>query len=236
MIGRIDIITPFPDMVAGVLKTSILGRAVTKGLMDFRLYNLYEFADPPHYKIDDAPYGGGAGMIMKPEPVFKAFRQCTADSEALQRRVIFPSPDGRAYEQADAVELLKSDQLVFICGHYKGIDQRVRDELVTDEFSAGDFVMTGGELPALMIVDSVVRLIPGVLNTIESAETDSFSNELLDSPHYTRPREYEGLAVPEVLVSGHHGEIEAWQQAQREAKTRDRRPDIWQEYLAKKRR
>jgi tRNA (guanine37-N1)-methyltransferase len=236
LIGRIDIITPFPDMVAGVLKTSILGRAATKGLMDFRLHNLYEFADPPHYKIDDAPFGGGAGMIMKPEPVFRAFKQCTADGEALQRRVIFPSPDGRAYEQTDAVDLLKSDQLVFICGHYKGIDQRVRDELVTDEFSAGDFVLTGGELPALMIVDSVVRLIPGVLNTIESAETDSFSNELLDSPHYTRPRDYEDLTVPEVLVSGHHGEIEAWQQAQREAKTRDRRPDIWQEYLAKKRR
>ena len=213
-----------------------MGRAATKGLMEFRFHNLYDFADPPHNKIDDAPFGGGSGMIMKPEPVFRAFMHCTADVEAAQRRVIFPSPDGRAYKQTDAVELLQSDHLVFICGHYKGIDQRVRDEIVTDEYSAGDFVLTGGELPALMIIDSVVRLIPGVLNTIESAETDSFSNELLDSPHYTRPREFEGLAVPEVLLSGHHGEIEAWQQAEREAKTRERRPDIWQEFLAKKRR
>ncbi len=233
---RIDILTPFPQLVEAVVSTSILGRAADKALVSYHLHNLFEFADAPHNKIDDEPYGGGAGMIMKPEPVFRAFDRVVeaaqSDSPPL---VIFPAPDGQPFAQADAHELACAEHLVFICGHYKGVDQRVRDRLATREYSIGDFVVTGGELPALLILDAVVRLLPGVITTSESAQTDSFSppvGGLLDGPHYTRPREYRGMTVPDILLSGDHGAIAQWRLERRRERTRERRPDLWEKVTA----
>lgn len=233
MILRIDILTPFPQVVEAVVGSSILGRAASKGLVAYRLHNLFDHADPPHHRIDDEPFGGGAGMILKPEPVFRAYDAALKEAgSADEPAVVFPTPDGEPFTQRVAAQLAERDHLLFICGHYKGIDQRIRDRLVTHEYSVGDFVVTGGELPALLMVDAVIRLRPGVLNSLESAETDSFSSSLLDGPHYTRPRKYRGLDVPGVLLSGDHGAIAQWRQEQRERQTRERRPDIWQKFLA----
>ncbi|UCH11729.1 MAG: tRNA (guanosine(37)-N1)-methyltransferase TrmD [Fidelibacterota bacterium] len=229
---RVDIITPFPPLVEAVVETSILGRAAAKEVVTYHVHNLFEYTDPPHHKIDDEPYGGGVGMIMKPEPVFRAFDTIRETAEEdWTPRVIFPTPDGQPFTQAEAKELATHEHLIFICGHYKGIDQRVRDHLVTDEYSIGDYVVTGGELPALLILDAVVRLQEGVLTTSESAESDSFSAELLDGPHYTRPREYRGMTVPDILLSGHHGEISDWRQERRRDQTRNRRPDLWKKLM-----
>ena len=227
---KLAILTPFPEMVAAVVATSILGRAAD-GVVKYRIVNLFDYADPPHNKIDDEPYGGGAGMILKPEPIFRAF-DAVAESDGKPARVIFPTPDGAPFTQRHAEDLARAEHLMIISGHYKGVDQRVRDALVTDEYSIGDFVLTGGELPALMMIDAVVRLREGALNSSESARTDSFSTGLLDGPHYTRPREFRGQAVPEVLISGDHEKIAAWRQERREANTRERRPDIWAQYQA----
>ena len=233
MILRVDILTPFPQVVEAVVGSSILGRAASKGLVTYRLHNLFDHADPPHHRIDDEPFGGGAGMILKPEPVFRAYDAALKEAGSGDApAVVFPTPDGEPFTQRAAAQLAERDHLLFICGHYKGIDQRIRDRLVTHEYSVGDFVVTGGELPALLMVDAVIRLRPGVLNSLESAETDSFSSSLLDGPHYTRPRKYRGLDVPGVLLSGDHGAIAQWRQEQRERQTRERRPDIWQKFLA----
>ncbi len=230
---RIDILTPFPALVEAVVSTSILGRAVESGSVSFHVHNLFEFADAPHHRIDDEPFGGGAGMILRPEPVFRAYDQVLAEcGPGAEPRVVFPAPDGKAFGQPDAAELAACEHLVFICGHYKGVDQRVRDSVVTDEYSIGDFVVTGGELPALLMLDAVVRLQEGALHDPESADTDSFSSTLLDGPHYTRPREFRGLKVPEVLLSGDHGKIAAWREKQRMARTRERRPDLWERFKA----
>lgn len=233
MILRVDILTPFPQVAEAVVGSSILGRAASKGLVTYRLHNLFDHADPPHHRIDDEPFGGGAGMILKPEPVFRAYDAALKEAGSGDApAVVFPTPDGEPFTQGAAAQLAERDHLLFICGHYKGIDQRIRDRLVTHEYSVGDFVVTGGELPALLMVDAVIRLRPGVLNSLESAETDSFSSSLLDGPHYTRPRKYRGLDVPGVLLSGDHGAIAQWRQEQRERQTRERRPDIWQKFLA----
>lgn len=229
---NIHIITPFPEMISAVISTSILGRATDKGIVTYQLWNLFEFADPPHHRIDDEPYGGGVGMIMKPEPIFRAHDEIQkAIGKDTSIRVIFPTPDGRQFEQQAAAELSQEEQLVFVCGHYKGIDQRVRDYIITDEFSVGDFIVTGGELPALLMLDAIVRLQEGVLSDLESAATDSFSSDLLDGPHYTRPKEYRGWQVPDILLSGNHGEIASWRLNQRREQTRTRRPDLWEDYL-----
>lgn len=228
---RVDILTPFPDMVLAAVSTSILGRAAEKGIVSYHTYGLYEYADPPHFKIDDVPFGGGVGMILKPEPIYRAFDKVMEDATSTPR-VIFPTPDGQPFDQGIAEDLSKENHLVFIAGHYKGTDQRVRDNLVTDEYSIGDFVVTGGELPALLIIDAVVRLREGVMGKIESAETDSFSHSLLDGPHYTRPREFRGEGTPEVLLSGDHGAIAKWRLDKREEQTKSRRPDLWEKYLA----
>ncbi|MFC1484051.1 tRNA (guanosine(37)-N1)-methyltransferase TrmD [Candidatus Neomarinimicrobiota bacterium] len=229
---RIHIITPFPDMISAVISTSILGRAEEKGIVTYQLWNLFEYADAPHNKIDDEPYGGGVGMILKPEPFFRAYDQIEKEmGDDTSLRVIFPTPDGKPFNQDDASELAMAKQLVFICGHYKGIDQRVRDHMVTDEYSVGDFIVTGGELPALLMLDGIVRLQEGVLNDMESAVTDSFSSILLDGPHYTRPREYQGWHVPDILLSGNHGEIASWRLEKRQEQTRTRRPDLWEHYM-----
>ena len=223
---KVTILSPFPQMVEAVISTSILGRAAG-GVVDYKVVNLFDYTDPPHNKIDDGPFGGGAGMILKPEPVFRV-----VEAAGKPDRVIFPTPDGVPFVQADAQDLAQAKHLFVISGHYKGMDQRVRDQLVTDEYSIGDFVLTGGELPALMMVDAVVRLRDGALNTQASAATDSFSADLLDGPHYTRPREYRGMAVPAVLLSGDHGKIAAWRHARREETTKNRRPEIWARYRA----
>jgi len=224
-------LTPFPDMIYSVISESILGRADTKERVRFYIKNLFDFADPPHHRIDDYPFGGGAGMILKPEPVFRAFDEVIKELPAnLKPRVIFPTPDGIGFNHNTAMDLVKSESIIFINGHYKGIDQRIRDELVTDEISIGDYVLTGGALPSLVIIDALVRLIPGVLNSYESAESDSFSHPLLDCPHYTRPASYRGFNSPSVLLSGNHKEIDDWKYSKRQQKTRDRRPDLWEIY------
>ena len=228
---QVFLITPFPDMVRAVISASIMGRSENKKLVKFHIKNLFDFGDPPHYRIDDYPFGGGAGMVLKPEPVFRAFDQVMDELLSHAKpRVVFPTPDGEVFSHEKAMEFSNSENLVFINGHYKGIDQRIRDELVTDEVSIGDYVLTGGELPALIILDAVIRLIPGVLNSSESAETDSFADILLDCPHYTRPESYRGLDSPSVLLSGNHKEIENWKANKRKEKTRDRRPDLWDKY------
>ncbi|MBC8214575.1 MAG: tRNA (guanosine(37)-N1)-methyltransferase TrmD [Candidatus Marinimicrobia bacterium] len=218
-------------MVEAVVDESILGRANAKSFVNYLIYDLFNFADPPHYRIDDYPFGGGSGMIMKPEPVFRAYKKAVGDQQNSSLRVIFPTPDGEVLTHKKALELSKCSELMFINGHYKGIDQRIRDVLVTDEISIGDYVLTGGELPTLVILDAIIRLIPGVLNTYESAETDSFASGLLDGPHFTRPEEFEGMKVPEVLLSGHHKKIADWKLDQQKEKTKLRRTDLFRKYL-----
>lgn len=224
---EIHFISPFDKIAQVTLNESILGRANRNGIVNYHFYNLYDFADPPHHSIDDSPFGGGVGMILKPEPIFRIIDKIIDEnSDRNKYRFLFPTPDGKVFNQRIAKELSLEENLIFISGHYKGLDQRVRDEFVTDEISIGDYVLTGGDLPSLVIIDSIVRLIPGVIGKIESAETDSFTNPLLDYPHYTRPENFRGLKVPEVLLSGHHGKIENWRQEKRFEKTKTRRPDL----------
>ena len=218
-------------MVQSVVSESILGRAEKKELVQFHTKNLFDFADPPHRRIDDYPFGGGVGMVLKPEPVFRAFDAVIEElPENSDTRVVFPTPDGKVFDHDSAIDLGRGKNLIFINGHYKGVDQRIRDELVTDEISIGDYVLTGGELPSLIIVDAIVRLIPGVLNSYESAETDSFAGMLLDCPHYTRPETFREMESPPVLLSGNHKKIENWKKKQSEEKTQIRRPDLWEKY------
>ena len=228
---QVYFLTPFPEMVKSVVSESILGRAEKKELVQFHTKNLFDFADPPHRRIDDYPFGGGVGMVLKPEPVFRAFdvvtEELTINSDT---RVVFPTPDGKVFDHDSAIDLGRCQNLIFINGHYKGVDQRIRDELVTDEISIGDYVLTGGELPSLIILDAIVRLIPGVLNSYESAETDSFAGMLLDCPHYTRPETFREMESPPVLLSGNHKEIENWKKKKSEEKTQIRRPDLWEKY------
>ena len=224
-------LTPFPDMVRAVISESILGRSEKKERIKFHIKNLFDFSDPPHHRIDDYPFGGGAGMILKPEPVFRAYDRVLEElPENSKVRVIFPTPDGTLFSHEKAAQLSQCENLIFISGHYKGIDQRIRDEIITDEVSIGDYVLTGGELPSLIILDAAVRLIPGVLNSYESADTDSFAEKLLDCPHYTRPELYREMESPEVLLSGNHNKIKDWKWEQREEKTKTRRPDLWEKY------
>ncbi len=229
----IYILTPFPDLIDAITKNSILGRAAKKEIVLFEILNLFDFADPPHHKIDDYPFGGGKGMILKPEPIFRAIESIKKNNLNKDFRIVFPTPDGKQFNQEKAIELSENENIIFICGHYKGIDERIRQQLITDEISIGDYIVTGGELPAMIILDSVVRLIPGVLNTYESAATDSFMSDLLDHPHYTRPEEYRSLKVPQILLSGNHGKIDEWKIQKREEKTKNIRQDLWEKYLKK---
>jgi tRNA (guanine37-N1)-methyltransferase len=221
---RIDIVTGLPKLLESPLQESILRRAQEKGKAEIVVHDLRQFAHDKHKTIDDTPYGGGAGMVLKPEPIFECVESLTA-----QRRydeVILLAPAGERFAQKLANELSLKENLILICGHYKGVDERVRKGLVTREISIGDYVLTGGELAAAAVVDAVVRLIPGVLNDSESALTDSFQDGLLGSPEYTRPAEYRGMKVPEVLLSGDHAEIEEWREQQRFARTHARREDL----------
>ena len=228
---QIFIITPFPAIPEAVIGESILRRASEKEIVDYNMIDLREFTEGKHRQIDDYPFGGGTGMVMLAEPILKAMdrvRELYNGDKGL--RVVFPSPQAKILSQETSRNLSEADGIVFICGHYKGIDERVRETVVTDEISIGDYVVTGGELPAMVILDSVVRLIPGVLGDEESANTDSFTHDLLDHPHYTRPEEVKGLKVPEVLMSGHHANVDAWRQEQRELRTKKNRPDLWEHY------
>ncbi|WP_271401181.1 tRNA (guanosine(37)-N1)-methyltransferase TrmD [Salinicoccus roseus] len=218
---NIHYLTLFPEMYEGVLATSILGRAKEKGIVDYHTVNFRDYSGNKHNKVDDYPYGGGAGMVLKPEPVFNAME--TMDLE--KPRVILMCPQGRRFDQKMAEELSREDDIVFICGHYEGYDERIRT-LVTDEVSIGDYVLTGGELASMTMTDAIVRLIPGVLSREESHQEDSFSTGLLEHPHYTRPREYRGMEVPEVLLNGNHKLIEEWRREESLKRTRERRPDL----------
>ncbi len=231
---RFYFLSAFPGIVNSIVSESILARAEKKKIVKYFTKNLFDFSDPPHNRIDDYPFGGGSGMILKPEPVFKAFDEVQSEIlDESSQRIIFPTPDGRLFNHEIAEDLANSEVLIFINGHYKGIDQRIRDELVTDEISIGDYVLTGGELPSMVILDAIVRLIPGVLNNYESAELDSFNYPLLDCPHYTRPEFYRGVKTPPILLSGNHKIIEDWKISKREEKTKTRRPDLWDKYKQK---
>jgi len=221
---RIDVVTGFPKLVEGPLNESILKRARDKGLAEIVVHDLREYTADRHRTIDDTPYGGGAGMILKPEPVFACVE--TLQRERRYDEVIYLSADGERLSQQSANRLSLNTAVILICGHYKGIDERIRRALVTREISIGDYVLTGGELPALVLIDAVVRLIPGVLNDGESLLTDSFQDGLLDAPSYTRPVEFRGMKVPDVLLSGNHEEIAAWRAAQRQQRTDERRKDL----------
>jgi tRNA (guanine37-N1)-methyltransferase len=229
---RIDVITIFPNIIENPLNESILKQARKRINLDMAIVDLRDFSDDKHRAVDDTPYGGGAGMILKPEPLFEALESIFDQTGTRGiARVILPTPQGQLFNQQVAQNLSESEHLVFICGHYKAIDQRVIDFWVTDEISVGDFVLSGGEIPALLMIDALVRLIPGVLGDIDSARTDSFQNNLLDCPYYTRPEVFRGIKVPDILLSGHHEKIEEWRQNQKIERTRSRRPDLYRKFL-----
>jgi len=225
----IDIIAALPDIVREPLNHSILKRAVSSNLAEFRVHDLRQFSTGPQRQIDDYPYGGGAGMILKPEPIFACIESLKNEAEQAGQtidEIIYLTPDGDLFDQRMANELSLKKRLVLLAGHYKGVDQRVRDQLITREISIGDYVLSGGELPALVLVDAVVRLLPGVLGDASSALTDSFQDALLDAPSYTRPALFRDLEVPSVLRSGDHKAISTWREAERIKKTSQRRPDL----------
>ncbi|WCF10251.1 tRNA (guanosine(37)-N1)-methyltransferase TrmD [Paenibacillus thiaminolyticus] len=261
---RIDVLTIFPEMCEGVFRSSILGKAQEKGLVTLNAVNFRDYSENKHQTVDDYPYGGGGGMVLKPEPIFAAVEAMIAQQAEAERtqlreeghtpaaddsdvpnvpnstdglngpnrlerkrpRVILMCPQGETFTQAKAEELAQESHLILVCGHYEGYDERIREHLVTDELSIGDYVLTGGELPAMVVTDSVVRLLPGVLGNESSAVTDSFSTGLLEYPHYTRPADFRGWTVPDVLLSGHHAKVEQWRKEQSLRRTVERRPDL----------
>ena len=224
----INIVTLFPDFFREPLGLSIPGRAAEAGLVEYRVIDLRAFTHDRHRTVDDYPYGGGAGMVLKPAPFFEAVRSLAPEGEERPRgRVLVMSARGRPFAHADAVRLSLEEEITLLCGHYKDIDQRVADGLEAEEVALGDFILSGGEIPALAIVDAVVRLLPGAISDHESASTDSFYEGLLSPPSYTRPAEYRGMEVPPVLLTGDHARIAEWRREQAERLTRERRPDLW---------
>lgn len=219
------ILTLFPQMVLDGLRTSILGRAEEKGILSLEAVNIRDFSENKHNRVDDAPYGGGAGLVMQPGPVYSAYRS-VADKLSKKPRVIYLTPQGRVFNQSMAEELSKEEDLIFLCGHYEGIDERVLEMIVTDNISIGDYVLTGGELAAMVVIDSIARLVPGVLHNDESAEFETFHDSLLEYPQYTRPEEFMGKKVPQVLLSGHHGNVDKWRREQSVIRTAKARPDL----------
>ncbi|OGX35683.1 MAG: tRNA (guanosine(37)-N1)-methyltransferase TrmD [Omnitrophica WOR_2 bacterium RIFCSPLOWO2_02_FULL_50_19] len=227
---RIDILTLFPKMFEGVLGESIIKRARKKGKVDIRVHNLRDWTDDKHRKVDDKPFGGGPGMVIKPQPLFDAV-------SALKRgasRVVLMTPQGKTLTQSVAKKISGYKHIIIVCGHYEGIDERFRRKLVTDEISLGDFVLTGGEIPAMALVDSLVRLVPGVVGDRDSLEFESFASGLLEYPQYTRPAEFRGLRVPGVLLSGDHNKIDVWRREMAMKRTRSRRPDMYKKMKEKK--
>ncbi|MCR5503096.1 MAG: tRNA (guanosine(37)-N1)-methyltransferase TrmD [Lachnospiraceae bacterium] len=223
------VLTLFPDMIRSVFSESITGRAAEKGLLSLNAVNIRDFSKDPHHKVDDYVYGGGAGMLMFPQPVYDAFRSLDVPEGT---RVICPMPAGKTFDQKTAKELAKEERLVFLCGHYEGIDERVIDRIVTDRISIGDYVVTGGELPALLIMDAVSRMIPGVLGNDISFEEESFYDDLLEYPQYSRPEEWEGSRVPGILLSGDHKKVEEWRLEESIRITKELRPDLYEKWAA----
>ena len=223
----IDILTIFPDMVAAPLRESIVGKAIDRELIDVRVINIRDFASDKHHTTDDRPFGGGSGMVMKPEPLAAAIHSVRESDPAV--KVILLSPQGRIFRQEVAFELSRLEHICLVCGRYEGVDERIRTHYVDDEISIGDYVLTGGELPALVVLDSVARLVPGVLGSDESITEESFVGGLLEYPHYTRPEVFEAHRVPEILLSGNHGAIHRWRRQQSLWRTWQRRPDLLHE-------
>ena len=227
--NRFHILTLFPKMVMDGLNTSIIGRAIDAGLLEINAVNIRDYSTNKHMKVDDYPYGGGAGLVMQPEPVYRAYKDLTKNMKK-KPRVVYLTPQGTTFHQEMAKELAKEEELVFLCGHYEGSDERVLEEIVTDYVSIGDYVLTGGELPAMVMIDSISRLVPGVLHNDDSAGDESFENGLLEYPQYTRPPVFLDKEVPEVLLSGHHENIRKWRHEQSVKRTKERRPDLWEAY------
>ena len=227
--NRFHILTLFPKMVMDGLNTSIIGRAIDAGLLEINAVNIRDYSTNKHMKVDDYPYGGGAGLVMQPEPVYRAYKDLTKNMKK-KPRVVYLTPQGTTFHQEMAKELAKEEELVFLCGHYEGIDERVLEEIITDYVSIGDYVLTGGELPAMVMIDSISRLVPGVLHNDDSAGDESFENGLLEYPQYTRPPVFLDKEVPEVLLSGHHENIRKWRHEQSVKRTKERRPDLWEAY------
>lgn len=224
--------TLFPEMIISGLSESIIGRAQKNGLLDFEAVNIRDFAFNKHNKVDDYTYGGGAGMLMQAEPVYQCFKHIEENITSDKApRVIYLTPQGKTFNQEMAKEFANEEDIVLLCGHYEGIDERVLEEIVTDYVSIGDFVLTGGELPAMMIVDAVSRLVPGVLHNEVSADYESFEDGLLEYPQYSRPEVWHDKAVPKVLLSGHHVNIEKWRHEQSLIRTKERRPDLYEKYM-----
>ncbi|MEH7110903.1 tRNA (guanosine(37)-N1)-methyltransferase TrmD [Neobacillus niacini] len=223
---KIDVLTIFPEMFSGVFGHSILKKAAEKSAVQYNVVNFRDFADNKHQTVDDYPYGGGAGMVLKPQPLFDAVASLKEQAESDKTRVILLCPQGKTYNQKIAEELSEEQHLIFVCGHYEGYDERIREHVVTDEISIGDYVLTGGELGAMVVIDSVVRLLPEVLGNQESHMKDSFSTGLLEHPHYTRPADFRGMKVPEVLLQGNHKLIEEWRNKETLRRTLLRRPDL----------
>ena len=219
------VLTLFPEMILQGLNTSIIGRAIEKGILSLEAVNIRDYAGNRYGKVDDYPYGGGAGMVMQAEPVYAAVKDLE-ERMSHKPRVIYLTPQGRVFRQEMAVDFAKEEDLVFLCGHYEGIDERVLEEIVTDYVSIGDYVLTGGELPAMVMMDAISRLVPGVLHNEASAEFESFQGNLLEHPHYSRPEVWHEKRVPEVLLSGHHANIEKWRREQSVIRTAERRPDL----------
>lgn len=223
--NRFHILTLFPKMVMDGLNTSIIGRAIDAGLLEINAVNIRDYSTNKHMKVDDYPYGGGAGLVMQPEPVYRAYKDLTKNMKK-KPRVVYLTPQGTTFHQEMAKELAKEEELVFLCGHYEGIDERVLEEIVTDYVSIGDYVLTGGELPAMIMIDAISRLVPGVLHNDVSAEFESFQDNLLEYPQYSRPEVWHDRKVPEILMSGHHANIEKWRREQSVIRTAKNRPDL----------
>lgn len=225
---RIDILTLFPEMFDGFVSTSIVGRAISRELAEIHVTNIRDFATDSYGSVDDAPFGGGPGMVLKCQPVFDAVESVRKQGEA--GKVIMLTPQGRPFDQKTAARLAGEQRLILLAGHYEGFDERIRRHLADAEVSVGDFVLSGGEVAAMVVTDAVVRLLPGALGKDESTHEESFSDGLLEYPQYTRPREFRGWSVPEILLNGDHAKIAAWRNEQAELRTRQRRPDLWNEY------
>ncbi|MGG1630540.1 tRNA (guanosine(37)-N1)-methyltransferase TrmD [Rossellomorea sp. NRS-1567] len=226
---RIDVLSLFPAMFEGIFGESILKKAYEKEAVSYNVINFREYADNKHNQVDDYPYGGGAGMVLKPQPIFDAVDALRNEKQS-KPRVVLMCPQGERYTQQKAEKLAKEEHLVFICGHYEGYDERIREHVVTDEISIGDYVLTGGELGAMVVIDSVVRLLPGVLGNEDSPIQDSFSSGLLEHPHYTRPSDFRGMKVPDELISGNHRLIDEWREKESLRRTFERRPDLLESY------
>jgi len=229
---KIAVITPVPEVINTLIENSMLRKSIENHVAQIHVVNLREFGIGNYRQIDDTPFGGGSGMVMMAEPLMDAMEDALDFVERSEEiKVLYPSPQGKLWNQESAEDLSKCDKIIFICGHYKGIDERVIEKYVTDQYSIGDFVMTSGEIPTMIMLDSAMRLVSGTLNNIDSALSDTFSLGLLDHPHYTQPRIIDKKKVPEVLISGHHKKIESWRQAQREKRTKEKRPELWKRYI-----